>query len=147
MAAMMKNELLKFFLFCRRLVNFCIRLCISWTSVGLFVGINRLCFNPSGFPNNIIVSFKAWATFILMTSCYPRSKSGKSWKWIQPSNRIKKPSTIRASQQSCSEGFILVRHCSLSFQKSTSWLGALITSFIKSPVFKMPAHMSVSWHH
>lgn len=38
-----------------------------------------------------------------------------------------------------SEGFILVLHCSLSFQKFTSWLAVLITTFIESPV-----HMSVS---
>lgn len=135
---MMKSKLQKFFLFYIRLVNLFIQL-VSWTSMGLFVGINRLVFNPSGFPNNITVSFKAWAAFILMTSCYLRSKSNESWKWIQPSNCIKKLSTKRVSQQTHSEGFILVLHCSFSFQKWTSWLGVLITTFIESPV-----HMSVS---
>lgn len=141
-AAVMESELLIFFSHIM-LVNLCIQL-ISRTSVGLFVGINRLVFNPPGFPNSIIMSFKAWAAFILMTSCYLRSKSDKSWKLIQPSNLIKKLSTIWLSQQSHSEGLILFFCCSLSFHKSTSWLGALITTFIKAPVLKMPVHMSVS---
>lgn len=139
----MESELLIFFFSHIMLVNLCIQL-ISRTSVGLFVGINRLVFNPPGFPNSIIMSFKAWAAFILMTSCYLRSKSDKSWKLIQPSNLIKKLSTIWLSQQSHSEGLILFFCCSLSFHKSTSWLGALITTFIKAPVLKMPVHMSVS---
>lgn len=122
------------------LVNLCIQL-VSWTSVGLFVGINRLVFNPSGFPNSIIMSFKTWAAFILMTSCYLRSKSDKSWKLIQPSNLIKKLSTIWLSEQSHSEGLILVLCC---FHKSLSWLGALIMNFIKSPVLKMLVNVSVS---
>lgn len=141
-AAVMERELLNFFSHIM-LVNLCIQL-VSCTSVGLFVGINRLVFNPSGFPNSIIMSFKAGAAFILMTSCYLRSKSDKSWKLIQASNLIKKLSTIWLSQQSHSEGLILVLCCSLSFHKSLSWLEALIRTFIKSPVLKMPVQMSVS---
>lgn len=137
-AAMMESELLICFSHIM-LVNWCIQL-VPWNSMRLFVGINSLVFNPSGFPNSIIMSLKAWAAFILMTSCYLRSKSDKSWKLIQPSNLIKKMSTIWLSHQSHSEGLNLV----LSFHKSLSWLGALITTFIKSPVLKMPVHMSVS---
>lgn len=140
------DELLKLFFLYIKLVNLCILL-VWGTSVVLFAGINGLAFKPSGFPNNIIMSFKAWAAFVLMTSSYLREKLDKSWKWIQPRNRIKMSTNKSLTTESFSRF-----HFGPSLQSFLPEIHFLVwgTNYhlYKEPFPKKAcAYVCISWHH